>query len=337
MADVSRDSPRARCKRSREEGCPEPKQNNVAEERQKCCKVFRTRENRPEGLPTGKCGVRAPWPLHSAEALVVGAPDTGAVIVVDEAGKGSYAGPLVCAAVWGYDADVAVHDSKLLKPHERERLFDQLCGAAGDGDKKLVRYSVAFCEPAEIDELGMAEAWRKTMAKAASSLAAAIDDSSSSSPANRQGGKRRKVDPANSTAEQKRDSPLFFTVVVDGNNANLGDHLDPSCFATRAVVKADRTLWQGAAAGILAKVSRDRHMRELAQTVDDRFKDIFAVGAGYRWKPYHDELIRGGNFTKHHRKSFNPLRTFLNSKKRSNAHQGEEEDKKPQQTTTSSE
>ena len=98
--------------------------------------------------------------------------------------------------------------------------------------------------------------------------------------------------------------------VVDGNVSDIRNP-DPEVFTLDCMVKADRKVWQAAAAGIIAKEGRDRHMRSLAETVDPRFRDIFFKGKGYRWKPIHDELVNKGVFTKYHRMSFNPMKKHV--------------------------
>lgn len=88
------------------------------------------------------------------------------------------------------------------------------------------------------------------------------------------------------------------TCLVDGNR-------DPKLgLPTRCLVKGDRRSVSIAAAGILAKVARDRIMAELA-------REFPAYGweknAGYS-VPAHREALRLVGVSPHHRKSFAPVR-----------------------------
>lgn len=273
----------------------------------------RTPETHPDGLRTGKKieveqvdengnatgqkvkqPVMAPWPTQNAGGEWC--------IVLDEAGRGCLAGPMTCAAVGGYDPSIPVHDSKLLKPMERERLFERLVKS------EKVRHAIVFCESTDIDELGIEGSWRKGMSKATIDLATQMLTT----------GEEKKKD------QDEEEEVTTIHVVVDGNRSNLGPYLAEFeqefkqeqknrrkvKFFTQAVIKADATLWQGAAAGILAKVSKDRHMHEIAKEVDDEFKSIFTKTSGYGSKA-HMELVRAGKYTTFHRKSFDPLRTLL--------------------------
>lgn len=98
-----------------------------------------------------------------------------AIAGVDEAGRGSWAGPVVAAAViLPQDAHSLapmlgrVDDSKRLGAATRARLFDVIrCGARADG--------VGFGQVEEIDSLGIAEATRLAMARAIEALAICPD------------------------------------------------------------------------------------------------------------------------------------------------------------------
>ena len=97
---------------------------------------------------------------------------TGRRIVVgmDEVGRGAWAGPLtVGAAVVPQDRRVyKIRDSKLLRPHEREALFDRIA-------HWCVAWSVGHASAAECDRLGMSEAQRVAARRALAGLPFPVD------------------------------------------------------------------------------------------------------------------------------------------------------------------
>jgi ribonuclease HII len=89
---------------------------------------------------------------------------------LDEAGRGSWAGPVVAGAVvlpLGNDrleqALDGVRDSKALKPLERERLYDVI-------QTEALAVGVGMVPPDQIDELGIAPATKEAMALAIARL-----------------------------------------------------------------------------------------------------------------------------------------------------------------------
>jgi len=91
------------------------------------------------------------------------------------------------------------------------------------------------------------------------------------------------------------------TCLVDGNQ-NPGLDMPTHC-----IVKGDARSLSIAAAGILAKVSRDRVMADLARAFPDYG---WAENAGYS-VPAHREALRLVGVTPHHRRSFAPVRETL--------------------------
>lgn len=89
--------------------------------------------------------------------------------------------------------------------------------------------------------------------------------------------------------------------VIDGNRAPA-----LSC-TTRCIVEGDARCLSIAAASILAKVTRDRMMRELADTCPAYG---FERNAGYG-TPEHRKALQQYGVTPHHRKSFAPVRALL--------------------------
>jgi ribonuclease HII len=143
---------------------------------------------------------------------------------VDEAGRGSLAGPLVVAGVlFDYDCLrdhrvrplALLNDSKQLAPREREQLFRAVAGCA-------TRIAVRVIPPAVIDSDGLHRSNLRGLREALWAL-----------------------------------SPPAEACLVDGFR------LGPSAPEHRAVVDGDQKSAAIAAASIVAKVVRDRSMRRL--------------------------------------------------------------------------
>lgn len=77
--------------------------------------------------------------------------------------------------------------------------------------------------------------------------------------------------------------------------------------AQTSIVKGDEKSLSIAAASILAKVERDRYMEAL-----DKEFPIYGWkdNAGYGSQKHRDAIAQHG-WTKHHRKSFNPVKTLI--------------------------
>lgn len=84
---------------------------------------------------------------------------------LDEAGRGSWAGPLVAGAVILHPRKKVdgICDSKLLAPEKRKKIFLKLT-------KKCLTWSVGLVSPEEIDELGIIPANRLAFERAVKKL-----------------------------------------------------------------------------------------------------------------------------------------------------------------------
>ena len=175
---------------------------------------------------------------------------------VDEAGRGSWAGPVVAAAVILDPGGIpdGLDDSKKLSPSRRAELMARLMGAASTG--------VGCACVEDIDRLNILEATMLAMARAVDALPVA---------------------PAH--------------VLIDGNRIPK-----LACPAT-AVVRGDAACLSIAAASIVAKVTRDRIMADLAGSFPDYG---WQRNAGYGTREHAEALERYGP-TSHHRRSFSPV------------------------------
>jgi len=198
----------------------------------------------------------------------------GAVIGVDEAGRGPWAGPVTATAFWinperKDKLPRTLTDSKKLSALRREKIRQELC-AADNGHLWAIRHKSVD----EIDRVGILQATFLAMAEAVSALSDLL--------------------------LQRRTLKLSM-VLVDGN---LLPPLNVSC---QAVVHGDSRSLSIAAASILAKQARDEIMRDLAATYPDYG---WQTNAGYGTKGHQAALQQFGA-TSHHRKSFAPIKNML--------------------------
>jgi len=179
---------------------------------------------------------------------------------VDEAGRGSWAGPVVAAtvALSPNHNIVGLNDSKKLTAKKREELFEEICNTQNFG--------VGVASVQEIDRINILQATFLAM--------------------------KRAIDNMSYQAE---------IYLIDGNiNPDLGVN-------SQAIVRGDATVESIAAASIIAKVTRDRIMRELGVAHPD-YNWMSNVGYG---TSLHLKAIKKFGVTEHHRRSFKPIVNFL--------------------------
>jgi ribonuclease HII len=198
---------------------------------------------------------------------------------VDEVGRGALAGPVsVGIAVVDLERQkplAGVRDSKLLSPAERERL-----------DPLVRRWSVAsavgHASAQEIDALGIiaalrlagTRAWREVLATGVSPEAVLLD------------GSHNWLSPV--------EQPSLFDEPV----------FEASCDApVHTRIKADMQCLSVAAASVIAKVERDRMMRDLHVEFPDFGWDI---NKGYA-TALHRDVLRAAGPTPYHRVSWRLL------------------------------
>ena len=196
----------------------------------------------------------------------------GAVIGIDEAGRGPWAGPVTAAAFWlnpnCFDRiPPELNDSKKLKAAKRASVYTALIGGEH-------AFSVVSIAAAEIDQIGILAATFLAMRQATTQL-------------------------------QELLIGLQYLGVglclVDGN-------LDPDLgLPTKTVIKGDALSCSIAAASIIAKETRDNLMRSLA-----RDHDVYGWDSnmGYGTK-IHSEALQAHGVSEHHRRSFAPIKRLL--------------------------
>ncbi|MDD1710477.1 MAG: ribonuclease HII [Methanoregulaceae archaeon] len=162
---------------------------------------------------------------------------------VDEAGKGAVLGPLVVACV-GCESDedlagIPVRDSKTLTPAARTDLFSRITAS--------VHYTVLVIAAGEIDSRRRSMTMNQLMAMAHATVI-------------------RELQPAIAYVDA-------CDVVAPRFGRAVTSHLDIPC---RVIAQhhADATIPVVSAAGIVAKVVRDRLIRELAEEYGE-------IGSGY--------------------------------------------------------
>lgn len=145
---------------------------------------------------------------------------------IDEAGRGSWAGPLVVACVVFSAKSLEnkqlkiVKDSKQISSQKREELFEIIC-------KNCLNWSIGIVSEREIDKIGLTKTTLKAIKKALDALSL---------------------------------KPDFLLIdALSGNKKELSFEISYQTF-----VKGDEKIFSIAAASILAKVSRDRILKKLA-------------------------------------------------------------------------
>lgn len=220
----------------------------------------------------------------------------GRICGVDEVGRGPLAGPVVAAAViipqdvrhMNFIAEIK--DSKKLSFKKLEALYEQIT--------EHCEYAITEISPQEIDDINILQASLKAMRVSIASLM-----SSRAQPRDLVKRDSKKPDPSTSehrSSAQDDSSGLF--ALIDGNRIPQ----NMPCPA-QSVIKGDGKSKSIAAASIIAKVTRDRIMHELA-------KDFLHYGwernVGYPSKA-HLESIKIHGITPHHRKSFRPVAEYI--------------------------
>lgn len=181
---------------------------------------------------------------------------------VDEVGRGPLAGPVVAAAcIFDRDVDiVGIDDSKKLSEKKREQFFDEI-------KDKALAYGIGEASCEVIDEINILEATKLAM--------------------------KRAIDEADKMLESKGRDRIQI-VIFDAVKINDLKKEQMS------VIKGDQTYFSVAAASILAKVTRDKLMKEYDKVYPEYG---FASNKGYGTKAHYEGIKKAG-ITEIHRKSF---------------------------------
>jgi len=190
------------------------------------------------------------------------------IIGVDEAGRGPLVGNVVAAAVI-FPANYYIEGlTDSKKLTEKKR---------EDFYSKITQqcfWSVAEASSVEIDELNILQATMLAMTRAINNL-------------------------QHQLISQNQDE--IFKVLVDGNRC-------PDVANCSAIVKGDLIEPVISAASVIAKVTRDRQMKEL----DLRFPEYgFKSHKGYGTREHLKALLKHGPIPDLHRKSFSPIKRLL--------------------------
>ena len=210
------------------------------------------------------------------------------MIGVDEAGRGSWAGPIVAASCWidfqqHHKLTPDINDSKMLTHLKRKQIFKSI--------SKLVKYSTGIATEREIDLYGLTFANTIAMKRSIFSLITII----------------------NSSHINKFDKYMIY---VDGKykpdlnrvDNDLGKNklnLKPS--SVIPLVKGDTISMTVALASIIAKETRDCIMRHYSLIYPNY---SFHSHYGYGTAKHREEISKYGVLSLH-RKSFKPVSTIF--------------------------
>ena len=214
------------------------------------------------------------------------------MIGVDEAGRGSWAGPLVSTACW-FDftkyksLHSEINDSKKLKSSKRREIILSL--------ENFVKYSSSIASVKEIDKYGLSYANAIAMKRSIFSL----------------------------THELKKNSQIYkkknFCVYIDGKYKPDFENLDNFLqfnklhlynYSIEALVKGDSLSKTIALASIISKETRDNIMRQLSKKHTSYFFDSHF---GYGTNNHKNAILKNGILDLH-RKSFKPIATIYSKK-----------------------
>lgn len=234
------------------------------------------------------------------------------VLGVDEAGRGPLAGPVVAAAAilprdgTGLPEGIRLDDSKKMTEEQREEAYEAIGRAAQNSAATGVAFATCVVHREMIDEMNILEATMFAMERAVEQLS--MQASGGAGSALMRGGA--------GTMTLNPDRPL--AVLVDGNRlpkqlATTSERfasdapLSSFKFHARAVVKGDAKCTAIAAASVVAKVTRDRLMREAAEAWPGYG---FEQHKGYGTAA-HVAAIRKYGPCEIHRRSFEPIRSMV--------------------------
>ena len=194
----------------------------------------------------------------------------GLVAGLDEAGRGPWVGPVVAGAVIFFTHEVDSYLLKYLddsKKLSKKRREELFDIIQNEAEKKHLCYGIGQASAEEIDRLNILEASFLAMSRALEKLSVIPD-----------------------------------MALIDGNR--LPKHFACPC---RSIIKGDSLSYSISAASVMAKVSRDMLMEDMALKYP--FYG-FEKNAGYGTKEHITGLQKYG-ITPEHRKSFKPIKKLI--------------------------
>lgn len=152
---------------------------------------------------------------------------TKSIAGIDEAGRGPLAGPVVvaCVVMPRNSMIEGVNDSKKVSEKKREKLYEEIT-------KEALGYGVGIISQEEIDKVNILNATKEGLTLAIKNLEKDLQ-------------------------EKNRDFQKPEIILVDALTKIDTDHIP-----YRSIIKGDSKSYSIAAASIIAKVTRDRIMRE---------------------------------------------------------------------------
>ena len=149
---------------------------------------------------------------------------------IDEAGRGPLAGPVVVACVvMPQDSMIeGVNDSKKVSEKKREKLYEQII-------EESIAYGVGIISQEEIDRINILNATKEGLTMAIKEM-------------------------ENDLKEKQRGFEKPEIILVDALTK-----IDTDGISYRSIIKGDAKSYSIAAASIIAKVTRDRIMRQWAE------------------------------------------------------------------------
>lgn len=184
---------------------------------------------------------------------------------IDEAGRGPLAGPVVVASVIMPRKSMieGVNDSKKVSEKKREKLYEEIIN-------ECIAYGVGIIDQEEIDKINILNATKEGLTKAIKEM-------------------------ENNLKEKKQKIEKPEIILVDALTKIDTDHIP-----YRSIIKGDSKSYSIAAASIIAKVTRDRIMRQ--------WDEVYPMYGFAKHKGYgtvaHMEAIREYGLCPLHRRSF---------------------------------
>jgi len=214
------------------------------------------------------------------------------VVGIDESGRGPLAGPVIAVAFAVKEFSIfldrakretprraafqflKIKDSKKITPKKREEIFEIL------KENPNIGWGIGRVSEKVIDRINILEATKLAMKRAVWNLEKKLKNGSKSSVGQK-------------FYDRSNFGQLDF-LIIDGN---FGINLDTP---QKSIIKADEKVFSCTAAGIIAKVTRDRMMLKYHKKYP---KYAFDRHKGYPTK-LHRHMIKKYGFCKIHRRSF---------------------------------